>query len=38
LGEKFMADTYWQKAVENGYDAELMVKHIAELMIEDIDL
>lgn len=28
LGEKFMAETYWQKAVERGYDKELMDAHI----------
>lgn len=28
LGEKFMAETYWQKAVERGYDKELMEAHI----------
>ena len=31
LGEKFMAETYWQKAVERGYDSEEMKRHIAEL-------
>lgn len=31
LGEKFMAETYWQKAVERGYDSEEMKSHIAEL-------
>lgn len=28
LGEKFMAETYWQKAVERGYDKGLMEAHI----------
>ena len=28
LGEKFMAETYWQKAVERGYDKEQMEIHI----------
>ena len=28
LGERFMAETYWQKAVERGYDKELMDAHI----------
>lgn len=28
LGEKFMAETYWQKAVERGYDKGLMDAHI----------
>ena len=32
LGETFMAETYWQKAVERGYDKELMETHI--LMIK----
>ena len=31
LGEKFMAETYWQKAVERGYDKELMDAHIKTL-------
>jgi hypothetical protein len=31
LGEKFMAATYWQKAVERGYDKELMEAHIQTL-------
>lgn len=31
LGEKFMAETYWQKAVERGYDKELMKAHIQEI-------
>ena len=31
LGEKFMAETYWQKAVERGYDKELMEAHIQEI-------
>jgi Flp pilus assembly protein TadD len=31
LGEKFMAETYWQKAVERGYDKELMEAHIQTL-------
>ena len=31
LGEKFMAETYWQKAVERGYDKELMETHIQEI-------
>ena len=31
LGEKFMAETYWQKAVERGYDKELMDVHIKEI-------
>lgn len=28
LGEEFMAETYWQKAVERGYDKEIMEAHI----------
>ena len=28
LGEKFMAETYWQKAVERGYDSATMTTHI----------
>ena len=31
LGEQFMAETYWQKAVERGYDKELMDAHIQEI-------
>ena len=31
LGEKFMADAYWKKAVEQGYDKAAMEEHIAEL-------
>jgi tetratricopeptide (TPR) repeat protein len=31
LGEEFMADTYWKKAVAQGYDADAMEKHIAEV-------
>ena len=31
LGEKFMAETYWQKAVERGYDKGLMEAHIKEI-------
>lgn len=32
LGEKFLAETYWEKAVDNGYDAEEMERHKAEIM------
>lgn len=32
LGEKFMADTYWKKAVEQGYDKHALEEHIAEVM------
>jgi hypothetical protein len=31
LGEEFMADTYWKKAVSQGYDKEAMDEHIAEI-------
>ena len=31
LGEKFMAETYWQKAVDAGYDVDEMKEHIAQL-------
>jgi tetratricopeptide (TPR) repeat protein len=31
LDEVFMAETYWQKAVERGYDAKEMEAHIEEL-------
>ena len=31
LGEKFMADTYWKKAVDKGYDKDALDEHIAEL-------
>lgn len=34
LGEKFMADTYWQKAVEMGYDADEMRRHIEQIKAE----
>lgn len=35
LGERFMAETYWKKAVEKGYDKATMEKHIKELKGED---
>lgn len=31
LGEEFMAETYWQKAVQRGYDRDIMQQHINEL-------
>lgn len=31
LGEGFMADIYWQKAVDAGYDANEMAEHIAQI-------
>lgn len=31
LGETFMAETYWQNAVERGYDREEMDRHIEEI-------
>ena len=31
LGEEFMADTYWQKAVDRGYDSEAMKQHIEDI-------
>ena len=31
LGEEFMAETYWQKAVERGYDSSAMQSHITLL-------
>ena len=31
LGEEFMAETYWQKAVERGYDSSAMQSHITSL-------
>lgn len=31
LGEKFMADTYWKKALELGYDKVALEEHIAEV-------
>ena len=34
LGEKFMAETYWKKAVERGYDSQRMEEHIAQLKAE----
>lgn len=35
LGEKFMADTYWKKAVNQGFDKEALDKHISELKSQD---
>lgn len=35
LGEKFMAETYWKKAIDKGYDKATMEKHIKELTGED---
>ena len=32
LGEKFLAETYWEKAVDNGFDSEEMERHKAEIM------
>jgi predicted negative regulator of RcsB-dependent stress response len=37
LGEKFMAETYWQKAVEHGYDEAQMQAHITELKLQSND-
>jgi predicted negative regulator of RcsB-dependent stress response len=34
LGEKFMADTYWKKAVQQGFDKDALEEHIAELKSE----
>ena len=31
LGEKFMAETYWKKAIDRGYDKDAMEQHIAEI-------
>ena len=31
LGERFMAETYWKKAIDAGYDADEMAEHIAQL-------
>ena len=31
LDEKFMAETYWHKAVDAGYDADEMAEHIAQI-------
>lgn len=31
LGEKFMAETYWKKAVDRGYDKAEMAQHVAEI-------
>jgi tetratricopeptide (TPR) repeat protein len=36
LGEKFMAETYWKKAIDKGYDKATMEKHINELKSEDV--
>lgn len=35
LGERFMAETYWKKAIDKGYDRATMEKHIKELKGED---
>ena len=35
LGEEFMAETYWQKAVERGYDKEEMEQHIDRITKPD---
>ena len=34
LDETFMADTYWKKAVAQGFDKEAMEEHIAEKKAE----
>lgn len=31
LGEKFMAETYWQKAVDRGFDKDAMQQHVDEI-------
>ncbi len=31
LGETFMAETYWQRAVERGFDAERMKTHVEQM-------
>jgi Tfp pilus assembly protein PilF len=31
LGEKFMAETYWKKAVDRGYDKADMERHINDI-------
>ena len=30
LGERFMAETYWRKALEKGYDAEAIARRVTE--------
>ncbi len=30
LGERFMAETYWRKALEKGYDAQAIVRRLSE--------
>ena len=35
LGEKFMAETYWKKAIEKGYDAEELGEHIMPRLLEE---
>jgi Tfp pilus assembly protein PilF len=32
LGEHFLAETYWEKAVDSGYDAQLMEERRQKLM------
>lgn len=32
LGEKFMAETYWKRAVERGYDADELKQHVDSKM------
>ena len=30
LGERFMAETYWRKALEKGYDSQAIVRRLTE--------
>ena len=35
LGEKFMAETYWKKAIDKGYDADELREHVLPRLVED---
>ena len=35
LGERFMAETYWRKALENGYDAREIERRFEEVRKEE---
>jgi hypothetical protein len=34
LGEKFMAETYWKKALSLGYDNAELLRHMAEKKLQ----
>jgi hypothetical protein len=37
LGEKFMAETYWKKALSLGYDNAELLRHMAEKKLQSIE-